>query len=104
MNSVQIDNHQGPGVINTIDVRKVWLDDSTTTDRAACSFAVYAGTYDGDSVLLYGTVEDEEGILSPEFVVVSEDTSWWKHVDVTVISGWKWEDDIPHRYTGLRKY
>lgn len=42
------------------------------------------GTYDGDSVLLYGTVEDEEGILSPEFVVVSEDTSWWKHVDVTV--------------------
>lgn len=84
-NSVHIYN-RGPGVVKTIDVRKVWLDDSATTDRAACSFAVYAGTYGGDNVLLRGTVQNEKGILSPDFVVVSEDTSWWKHVDVTVFS------------------
>lgn len=81
-NSVRITNSVGPGVSKHINVRKVWLDDSETKDRAACYFAVYTE----DDILLYGNVDGEQGLISSDFVVVSDGNAWWKRIDVTVFS------------------
>lgn len=72
-----------PGVSNYIDVRKVWLDDSVTTGRADCKFAIYAGT-PGNGLLLRGTKNGVGGLLSSEFINVSADSGWWQRVDVTL--------------------
>lgn len=78
-NSVQITN-SGPGVVRYIALRKIWLDDSETKDRRECEFSVYTE----DAVLLYGTIGGAEGFLSKDFVAISDNSSWWRKVNVTL--------------------
>lgn len=88
-NAVQITNDV-PGVENHIDVRKTWLDDSVTEGRDTCYFAVYAS----NGQLLYGTIDNEQGFLSEKFVEVSENSKWWKRVNVTMFTYKKGDSQI----------
>ncbi len=83
--SVLIHNAPVPGVVQYIDVRKVWLDDSVTAGRDDCKFAIYAGTYPNGR-LLYGKNDDDSNGLLGDYVIVAEGSNWWRHVDVTVFA------------------
>ena len=80
-NSVHVHNGVGEGG-RTINVRKVWLDDSAATDRAPVFFDVRTE----DGTLLYGA----GGVLGGS-VRVDDTFNWMETVDVSVYTdGSRW--------------
>ena len=79
-NSVSIVNSKKSSDTRVIDIRKVWLDDSATAGRNTVKIAVYTE----DGVLVYGTIGEEEGVISDKFVELSRDQSWWKEIGVSL--------------------
>lgn len=84
-NSVMVTNRPIVEGARSINVRKVWLDDSATTDRAPVYFNIYAE----NGTLIYGTENAgtenaKPGVLSADPVQVTAATEWMLPADVTL--------------------